>query len=108
MLLRLIKESGKKPSQIYNAADVQRQIYKRIKDNKDYKPSKDTVIAFAIALKLDLPTTKKFLETAGFALSKAVKRDVIISCFIENKIFSVIKLNEVLYEYGQDLLFKRE
>ena len=108
MLLRLIKESGKKPSQIYNAADVQRQIYKRIKDNKDYKPSKDTVITFAIALKLDLPTTKKFLETAGFALSKAVKRDVIISCFIENKIFSVIKLNEILHEYGQNVLFKRE
>ena len=108
MLVRLIKESGKKPSEIYKRADVQRRIFQRIKDNKNYQPSKDTVVAFAIALKLDLPTTKKFLETAGFALSNAVKRDVIISCFIENKIFSVIKLNEILHEYGQNVLFKRE
>ncbi len=108
MLVRLVKESGKKPSLIYNAATVQRQIYQRIKDNKNYKPSKDTVIAFAVALKLDLPTTKKLLETAGFALSNASKRDVIISFFIESEIFSVIKLNETLYDYKQDILFKRE
>ena len=108
MLLRLVKESGKKPSEIYKRADLDRQIFSRIKLNKDYQPSKDTAITFAFALKLDLPTTKKLLETAGFALSNASKRDVIISCFIDSEIFSLRKLNENLYDYGQAVLLNRE
>lgn len=108
MLMRLVKESGKKPSEIYKRADLDRQIFSRIKLNKDYQPSKDTAIAFAFALKLDLPTTKKLLETAGFALSNASKRDVIISCFIDSEIFSLRKLNENLYDYGQAVLLNRE
>ena len=108
MLVRLVKESGKKPSEIYKRADVDRQIYSRIKNNSDYQPSKDTAVAFAIALKLDLPTAKKLLETAGYALSNAVKRDVIISFFFEKKFFSVKKLNEILYEYEQNVLFSRQ
>ncbi|MBR2520469.1 MAG: hypothetical protein IKE46_11920 [Selenomonadaceae bacterium] len=108
MLMRLVKESGKKPSEIYKRADLDRQIFSRIKLNKDYQPSKDTAIAFAFALKLDLPTTKKLLETAGFALSSASKRDVIISFFIDSEIFSLRKLNENLYDYGQAVLLNRE
>ena len=108
MLMRLVKESGKKPSEIYRRADIDRQTFSRIKTNKNYQPSKDTAVAFALALKLDLPTTKKLLETAGYALSNASKRDVIISCFIEHKIFSVIKLNNTLHDYGQPILLKRE
>lgn len=106
MLVRLIKESGKKPSEIYRRADLDRRIFSRIKLNKDYQPSKDTAISFAFALKLDLPTTKKLLETAGFALSTASKRDVIISFFIDSGIFSLGKLNENLYNYGQEVLPK--
>ena len=108
MLLRLVKESGKKPSEIYNRADIDRQTFSKIKLNKDYQPDKDTAVAFAIALKLDLPTTKKLLETAGYALSNATKRDIIISFFIESEIFSVIKLNCALLEYKQKVLFNRE
>ncbi|MBR1646412.1 MAG: hypothetical protein IJ685_06510 [Selenomonadaceae bacterium] len=108
MLMRLIKESGKKPSEIYNHAEVDRQIFSRIKQNRDYQPSKDTVISFAFALKLDLPTTKKLLETAGYALSTAVRRDVIISCFIEHKRFNLMELNETLFKYGKSVLLKRK
>ena len=114
MLNRLVKESGEKPSTIYKRADVLRQIYNRIVNNDDYQPSKDTAIAFAVALRLDLATTNKLLTAAGYALSNAIKRDLIISAFIENKtllakskFFNLNTLNEILYEHGQSVLLKR-
>ena len=107
MLLRLIGLSGEKPSAIYKRADIDRQIFSRIRQNKNYQPSKDTVISFAFALKLDLPTTKKLLNTAGYALTNSSKRDIIISTFIEHKEFRLRKLNEILYGYGQPVLLKR-
>ena len=103
MLLRLVDESGEKNSAIYNRALIDRQLFSRIKKNKNYQPSKDTAVAFAIALELDLAATKDLLATAGFTLSKN-KRDVIISFFIENKLFDVNELNDCLYEYNQDIL----
>ena len=115
MLLRLVNESGEKPSTIYKRAEVLRQIYNRIVNNVNYQPSKDTAIAFAVALRLDLPTTKKFLSSAGFALSNAIKRDVIISAFIEkqqllakSKFFNLNTLNEILHACGQDIVPKRK
>ena len=115
MLLRLVNESGEKPSTIYKRAEVLRQIYNRIVNNVNYQPSKDTAIAFAVALRLDLPTTKKFLSSAGFALSNAIKRDLIISAFIENqqllaksKFFNLNTLNEILHGCGQDIVPKRK
>ena len=115
MLLRLVKESGEKPSTIYKRAEVLRQIYNRIVNNVNYQPSKDTAIAFAVALRLDLSTTKKFLSAAGYALSNAIKRDLIISAFIENqsvlaksKFFNLNTLNEILHDCGQDILPKRK
>ena len=107
MLLRLIDGSGEKAPTIYKRADIDRQVFSRIKQNKDYRPTKDTAISFAFALKIDLPTTKKLLETAGFALTNSSKRDVIISYFIEHKDFDLNKINEVLYDYGQPVLLKR-
>lgn len=107
MLLRLIDESGEKPSTVYRRADIDRQIFSRIKQNKNYQPSKDTAISFAFALKLDLPNAKKLLNAAGYALTNSSKRDVIISFFLEQQDFDLKKLNETLYDYGQSVLLNR-
>lgn len=104
MLLRLIKESGEKNSTIYNRANIDRRHFSKIANHDDYKPSKQTVLAFAIALKLDFEQTKDLLAVAGFTLSKTNLADVIVSCFIEYKIFDVDKVNQALYKYDQPLL----
>ena len=104
MLLRLIKDSGEKNSTIYNRANIDRRHFSKIANHDDYKPSKQTVLAFAIALKLDFEKTKDLLAVAGFTLSKTNLADVIVSCFIEYKIFDVDKVNQALYKYDQPLL----
>lgn len=104
MLLRLIKESGEKNSIIYTRANIDRRHFSKIANHADYKPSKLTVLAFAIALKLDFEKTRDLLAVAGYALSKANLSDVIISFFIEYKIFDVDLVNQILYKYDQPLL----
>ena len=100
-LLKLIDIKGIKDVECYKRANVSRQTWYKILNERDYKPSKNTVLCFAIALKLSLEETKSLLKTVGFALSKSSKFDVIIEYFLINKIYDIFTINETLFEFDQ-------
>jgi len=104
MLVRLIGESGEKNSAIYHRANIDRRHFYKIVHRKDYRPGKQTVLAFAVALKLNFDTAQKFLESAGYTLNKSSLSDVIVSFFLEYEIFDVNLINQILYKYDQPLL----
>ncbi|MBR1805449.1 MAG: hypothetical protein IJ774_03575 [Selenomonadaceae bacterium] len=103
MLMRLVNESGEKNSVIYNRANIDRRHFSKIISHKDYKPSKQTALAFAVALKLNFERTKELLAAAGYVLTKSTLFDVIVSFFIEHKIFDVDYVNRILHKYNQPL-----
>ena len=103
-LLKLIDKAGKKDSDIYKKANVDRKLFSKIRNNPAYKPSKITAVAFALALELDLEETQNFIGRAGYTLSHSSKFDIIIEYFILNKNYNVFEIDAVLFRYDQPLI----
>jgi len=103
-LLNLIDKTGKKDSEIYKKANISKQHFSKIRNNPNYKPTKPTAIALALALELSLEDTKDLIGRAGYALTNSSKFDLIIRYFIEQKEFNVVEINCVLFEHDQSLL----
>ena len=102
-LLSLIKKKGLKNSAVYKKANISKQHFSKILNDPNAKPSKQTAIALALALELDLGVTKDLIRRAGYALTNSSTFDLIIRYFIEHKQFNVIEINIALYEFDQSL-----
>ena len=102
-LLRMIVERDLTDSEAYTKAYVDRRHFSKIRNDENYSPNKKTVLAFAIALELSIDEAKDLLGSAGFTLSRSSKTDIIVSYFLQNKIYDMFEINEVLEAYKQPL-----
>ncbi len=104
MLFQWIDRKGMTDPEVYKKANVDRKLFSKIRSNENYLPSKKTVLAFAIALELNLDQTKDLLRRAGYALNPSSTFDLIVECCIEHKYYNIHKINILLFDRTEQYL----
>ncbi len=103
-LLAIVDKKGFSDVETYKRANASKQTWHKLVSDPNWKPSKNTAIAFCIALELDLEETQSLLAKAGYTLSNASKFDIIIKFFIATKKYDVMLINETLFDMDLALL----
>jgi DNA-binding XRE family transcriptional regulator len=107
-LLGFVEDKGMSDVDCYKRANVSRQTWHKIITDRNYTPKKNTAIALAISLQLNIDETQALLASAGFILSKSSLFDVIIMFCIVKGIYDVFEIDSILFQYDQENLFSRE
>lgn len=103
-VLELLAQKHEKDSEVYHRAQISRQLFNKIINEKNYQPKKNTAIQLAIGLKLDLEQTQKLLGKAGYELTRSSKTDLVVQYFIERRDYNLIDINIALFDCGLPLL----
>ena len=103
-LLSLLSECGEKDSAVYRRAQISRQLFHKILNDRDYQPSKSTAIQLALGLGLNVEEAQRLLRAAGKSpLYPRLKRDAVILYGIQKKL-PILAVQESLTKYGLTLL----
>ena len=97
LLFKFIDKKGLDDTSVYKKAFVDRRLFSKIRSNKDYHPSKGTIIQLALALELSLDETLELLDAAGHSLPGNTEKNLVIIYIFENKYYDVKYANDLLY-----------
>lgn len=103
-LLNLIDTKGMTDTEAYKRSNIDRRLFSKIRSNPGYAPSKSTVLALTIGLRLSVHEAQDLLARAGFAFSPCDMRDLIVRYYLERGDHDIAKVNGALYDFDQSLL----
>ncbi len=99
-LFEYIDKKGLKDSDVYNKVNIDRRLFSKIRSNKEYHPSKETIILLGISLELTENEIEELLASASYSLPKNMVFDLIIRFCFKERIYDLNQINEFLYEHN--------
>lgn len=102
-LFQLIEEKGMEDVDVYKNANLDRKLFSKLR-RKNYKPSKNTVLALAFSLELTLEETEELLKYAGLALAPNKRFDLIVKFCLKNNVHNIYDVNAALFKYTDETL----
>ena len=92
LLFKMIDDKNLTDSEVYNKVHIDRRLFSKIRNDKDYHPSKETVILLGLSLELSESEIEKLLESASYSLPRNNHYDLIIRfCFMKG----IYKLSKI-------------
>ena len=99
-LFKLIDDRNLLDSEVYNKVHIDRRLFSKIRNDKNYHPSKETVLLLGLSLELSEEEIEKLLDSASYSLPKNNHYDLIIRfCFMKG-IYKLSDVNDLLDEYN--------
>lgn len=96
ILFGFIDRHGGSDADIYKKAGIDRRHFSKIRSSPDYRPGKNTVIALALALELEIEEADDLMRAAGYSLSDSDTTDLVIQFCLEKKIYNIDSVNHAL------------
>jgi len=103
-LFQYIDSKNLKDSEVYNKVNIDRRLFSKIRSDKNYHPSKETIILLGVALELTEEEIEDLLESASYSLPMNTTYDLIIRFCFKEKIYNINKINEFLYDHDCNTL----
>ena len=107
LVLQYIDEKDLKDSEFYKAAGIERKTFYAIKNEveRQYKPN--TLWGVCFGLQLSSFEAKNLMKCAQYEINEQDKRDQVLCECLDKKIYSIVKVNEILDDKGLPLLSTR-
>ena len=93
------EKKGLKKGQFFAASNITRATFSYMRLHPDSVPKKNTALACAVGLKLDIDQAKDLLMRAGLAFSKMFPTDRIVEQCIRDGITDIDKVNYILFQH---------
>ncbi len=103
-LTATVKQKRFRDSKLCKKCNIEKYAFARLKNHENKIPTKEEVLAIAIGCRMNLQEAEKFVENSGYSLNTDSKQNVIIRYFIENNIYDISKINQILFYYSQPQL----
>lgn len=88
----------------YNSIHFSRKTFSKMRTQRDYVLSKDSVLWLAAGLGLDYWASLRLLQAQGYTFRHGSRRDTIIVYVMKNGQYTLDELNEMLYFFGEKAL----
>jgi len=98
------KYGFEKASTLYNKANITKQVWSQLISSR-CNPSLNTCLKIVFKMKLTNHECKYLLKKAGYTLASSSSYALIIRYCIENKIYDLYSVNEMLQKYGFDVIY---